>query len=118
MATTGIRYFEGINNIFEKYLTSGMFKINKTIFPMNNAAINPHTTSGFCLNNRGPGVTSRVINIANKTAVVPEPGTPSASIGTKAPPAAALFPASGAATPLSSPFPKVSFLLEIFFSNV
>ena len=29
-----------------------------------------------------------------------------------------MFPASGAATPLSSPLPKVSSLLEIFFSNV
>ena len=95
-----------------------MFKINKTIFPINKAAIKPHTTSGFCLNKSGPGVTSSVINIANKTAVVPDPGTPKASIGTKAPPAAALFPASGAATPLSSPLPKVSSLLEIFFSKV
>ena len=88
------------------------------MFPINKAAIRPHTTSGFCLNSRGPGVTSKVINIAKRTAVVPDPGTPRASIGTNAPPAAALFPASGAATPLSSPLPKVSSLLEIFFSNV
>ena len=51
-----------------------------------------------------------VINKASKTAVVPEPGTPKVNIGTSAPPAAALFPASGAATPLISPVPKVFFL--------
>ena len=47
---------------------------------------------------------------ANNTAVVPDPGTPNASIGTSAPPAAALLPASGAATPLGSPVPNVFFL--------
>ena len=52
------------------------------------------------------------------TAVVPLPGTPSVSIGTSAPPAAALLPASGAATPRGSPLPKVSSWFEIRRSTV
>ena len=40
------------------------------------------------------------------TAVVPKPGTPSVSMGTKEPAADALLAASGAATPRMSPCPK------------
>jgi hypothetical protein len=43
------------------------------------------------------------------TAVVPEPGTPSVSIGTKLPSAEALLAASGAATPRMSPLPNGAF---------
>ena len=108
----------GKSNTFVNNLTKGIFKNNKIIFPKNNAAINPQTTSGLFLNNKGPGVMFIVINIASKTAVVPDPGTPKDNIGTNAPPAAALLPASGAATPRSSPLPKVLFLFDTFFSNV
>ena len=51
-----------------------------------------------------------------RIAVVPEPGMPSVSIGTIAPPAAALLAASGAASPRISPVPKVCSLSEIRFS--
>src|SRR5210317_2041194 len=114
----GIKYFGGNKRILVNIRTIGMFKINKTKFAKNKAAINPQTTSGLFLNNKGPGVIFIVINIAKRTAVVPDPGTPRDNIGTRAPPAAELLPASGAATPLSSPFPKVSSLFEILFSIV
>ena len=50
------------------------------------------------------------------TAVVPEPGTPSVSRGTIAPPLAALFAVSGAATPSMTPVPKRSGYRETRFS--
>ena len=111
----GIKNFGGSNNTFAKILTIGIFKINKIMFPINNEAIKPQTTSGFFSNSSGPGVIFIVNNIARRTAVVPDPGTPRANIGTNAPPAAALFPDSGAVTPRSSPSPKVLFLFDIFF---
>ena len=49
------------------------------------------------------------------TAVVPEPGTPSASIGMSAPTEAALFADSGAATPSTAPLPKSSGCLDSCF---
>ncbi len=83
---------------------------------MKSAAISPQTTSGFCWNRSGPGVMLSASSMASSTAVVPEPGTPRASIGTSAPPAAALLPASGAATPRGSPVPKVPSLSTSAFS--
>ena len=56
--------------------------------------------------------------MANSTAVVPLPGTPKVNIGTKAPDAAPLLPASGAAIPLGSPSPKCPLSPTIFFSKV
>src|SRR5210317_142313 len=99
MVTTGNRTHAGTLRIFTKILTMGTFINSKTKLAISNDAIRPQTTSGRSVNNVGPGVIFNVINSANKTAVVPEPGTPNVSIGTKAPPAAALFPASGAAIP-------------------
>ncbi len=96
--------------------TIGIFRANSIKFAMNNAAIKPQTTSGLFENNNGPGVMLSDINTASNTAVVPEPGTPSANIGTNAPPAAALLPASGAATPLGSPVPNVFSLSTSRFS--
>ena len=117
IATPGIRYFAGMVNRRINSPTIGMFMASNITLPINSAATRPQTTSGFLVNNRGPGVMSKVKSIANNTAVVPEPGTPNASMGTNAPPAAALFPASGAATPRGSPLPNVSSLLETFFSR-
>ena len=48
-------------------------------------------------------------------AVVPDPGIPSVSNGTKEPPAAALFADSGAATPTIFPFPNDSDSLKSSF---
>ena len=48
--------------------------------------------------------------------MVPEPGTPSVSMGTKEPVAAELLAASGAATPRMSPLPKVPSVSVRLFS--
>ena len=45
------------------------------------------------------------------------PGTPSASIGTKAPEVAALFADSGPATPATAPWPNSSGCFESFRST-
>ena len=57
-----------------------------------------------------------MISAPSMTAVVPEPGMPSANIGTIAPVAAALLAASGAATPSITPVPNFSGCFETFFS--
>ena len=106
MHTPGNRIQGGTLKTFTKKRTIGTFRISNTILAINNAAINPQTTSGRSVNSKGPGVIFNVINKASKTAVVPEPGTPNVNIGTSAPPAAALLPASGAATPRGSPLPN------------
>ena len=57
-----------------------------------------------------------IMNPASMTAVVADPGTPSASSGAKPLIEAALLADSGAATPAMSPFPKVSGCFDAFFS--
>lgn len=85
---------------------------------INSEAIKPQTTSGLSVNSKGPGVMFKVINNASSTAVVPDPGTPKVSIGTRAPPAAELLPASGAAIPLGSPLPNWLLSETEDFSNI
>ncbi|MNC86401.1 hypothetical protein D3C83_20580 [compost metagenome] len=53
---------------------------------------------------------------ASRIAVVPEPGMPSVSSGTMAPPVSALFAPSGAATPSGTPVPNFSGCFENDFS--
>ena len=57
---------------------------------------------------RGPGDTFKAISAPRRIAVVPEPGIPSVSKGTKDPVQAALFALSGAARPFTEPFPNCS----------
>ncbi len=57
---------------------------------------------------RGPGVTLSAISAPSRMAVVPDPGMPSVSSGTKEPVQAALFADSGAARPLTEPLPNWS----------
>ncbi len=108
----------GTARIRVKSPTSGRLSTSSTTFARNSEAIRPQTTSGCSWNSSGPGWMLSASSSASSTAVVPEPGTPSDSIGTSAPPAAALLPASGAATPRGSPWPKLSSLLESRFSVV
>ena len=58
---------------------------------------------GSSIIKRGPGVTFNAINAPNRIAVVPDPGMPSVSNGTKEPVQAALLAVSGAARPLIDP---------------
>ncbi|MNP61491.1 hypothetical protein D3C76_1566870 [compost metagenome] len=74
---------------------------------MNNEAIRPQTMSGCCWNSNGPGVMLYSDRAPIITAVVPEPGTPSVSIGTRAPQAAPPMAVSGAARPRLSPWPNL-----------
>ena len=98
--------------------TSGTFRTSNTTLAISSEAMRPHTTSGRSVKSSGPGVMFNVISSASSTAVVPDPGTPSVSIGTSAPPAAALLPASGAAIPFGSPVPKVDLSRATDFSSM
>ena len=116
--TPGSSTHGGTDNILTKILTIGTFINSRTKFAIRSEAMSPHTTSGLSENSVGPGVILSVTSRASSTAVVPDPGTPSVSIGTSAPPAAALFPASGAATPLGTPVPNFLLSLETDFSAI
>ena len=116
--TPGSNIHGGTINTFTNTFTIGTFISNNTTFAISNDAIKPHTISGRSVKSVGPGVIFKVISRASRTAVVPDPGTPSVSIGTRAPPAAALLPASGAATPLDTPVPKPPFSPAMDFSLI
>ena len=81
-------------------------------------AMTAHTRSAFLANSSGPGRMPNMISAPRMIAVVPEPGTPSESIGTIAPAAAALLADSGAATPSIAPLPKRDGSFATFFSTM
>ena len=68
--------------------------------------ITAQNISGLSVISLGPGVTFKAIKAPNRIAVVPEPGIPSVSRGTKEPVQAALLAVSGAAKPLTEPLPN------------
>ena len=72
----------------------------------------PQNSSGCCWISSGPGATPCTIIAASITAGTGPDGTPSASIGTKAPEVAALFADSGPATPATAPLPNSSGCFE------
>ena len=96
--------------------TIGMFITSRITLPMNIDAIRPQTSVGCCWNSAGPGVMLYSVSAPIITAVVPEPGTPSVSIGMNEALADALLAASGAATPRMSPSPKVPLAPAMRFS--
>ena len=81
-------------------------------------AISPQTRSGRFSNSSGPGCSPYMMNAASSTAVEPEPGTPSVSSGTIAPPVEALFAASGPATPSIMPVPNFALSRESMRSTL
>ena len=83
---------------------------------MNMLAITAQTSSALVVNMSGPGRRPNMISAPSMTAVVFEPGTPSANIGTIAPAEAALFADSGPATPSIAPLPKRDGSFATFFS--
>ncbi|MNW10189.1 hypothetical protein D3C71_2073490 [compost metagenome] len=85
---------------------------------INNEAIRPQTMSGCCWNSSGPGVMLYSDSAPIITAVVPDPGTPSVSIGTIAPQAAAPIAVSGAARPRLSPWPNLPSAPAMRFSVI
>ena len=73
---------------------------------MNIEMMTAQKISGVSVINRGPGVTLSAISAPSRIAVVPDPGMPSVSSGTKDPVQAALLAVSGAASPLTEPLPN------------
>src|SRR3990167_6520048 len=108
----GYRMGYGMRRRFTNRPTSGRFRISSTALPTYMDAMNPQNSSGCCLISSGPGDTPCTIIAASMTAGIGPEGTPSASIGTNAPDVAALFAASGPATPATAPFPNSSGRLE------
>ncbi|MNN77442.1 hypothetical protein D3C81_1939040 [compost metagenome] len=82
----------------------------------NSEAIRPQTISGCCSNSSGPGVMLYRVSAPIITAVVPEPGTPRVSIGTRAPQQDAPMAVSGAARPRASPLPNLPLAPAMRFS--
>jgi len=66
------------------------------------------TKSGSFSKSCGPGCRSKIWNAAMSTAAVAEVGIPMVSSGTSTPVNAALFAASGPATPSIAPWPNSS----------
>src|SRR5215471_8231844 len=75
-------------------------------------AMNPQKSLGEFWMSSGPGVTPWIIMAASRSAAIGTPGTPRASMGTKAPEVAALFADSGPATPATAPRPNSSGCLD------
>src|SRR5262245_30871920 len=105
---SGYRIGYGTRSRFTKRPTSGRFKINRMTLPTYIEAMNPQKSFGFCWIRNGPGDTPWTIMAASSSAAMGTPGTPSASMGTKAPDVAALFADSGPATPATAPRPNSS----------
>ncbi len=69
--------------------------------------------SMFCWKRSGPGRSPWIMKAPRITAVITSPGMPRASSGIIVAPATPLLPASEAATPSSSPLPKLAALGEV-----
>src|SRR5690606_38402514 len=109
----------GTDNTLENTRTMGTFMMNSMTLAMNSEAIRPQTSSGLVSNSTGPGVMLYRVSAPIMTAVVPEPGTPSVSMGTKEPMADEVAAASGATSPRMSPRPNLasgSFSSQMRFS--
>src|SRR5581483_12513471 len=85
--------------------------------PMYMLATRPQNMLGFSEIKSGPGLNPQRTSAANKMAVVPDPGMPSVSSGTSAPPVSELLAPSGAATPSMTPVPNCSRRRENAFST-
>ena len=78
------------------------------MFPTYMLAMTPQNMSGCWVINNGPALTPWIINEPRRIPMIGFGGMPRASMGTKAPPAAALLAVSGPATPAMAPFPNSS----------
>src|SRR4029450_8098344 len=81
--------------------------IRPTTLPRYIEAIRPQTKSLCSTNNSGPGLRPHTISPPSRIAAVPEPGIPSASIGSSADVPEACAAVSGANTPSIRPLPKL-----------
>ena len=78
----------------------------------------PQKSSGFSAITCGPGASPCIIIAPTISAITALPGMPSVSVGMNPVCAAALFAASGAATPSIAPRPKRSGSCASFFSSM
>src|SRR5215213_4699180 len=92
--------------------------IKSRTLPIYMLATTAQTRFALVVNMSGPGRRPNMISAPSITAVVLEPGTPSANIGTIAPAEAALLDDSGPATPSIAPLPKREGSLATFFSTI
>src|SRR4051795_4201295 len=83
-----------------------------TMLPRYIEAIRPQTKSLCSTNSSGPGLRPHTIRPPSRIAAVPEPGMPSASMGSSAAVPEACAAVSGANTPSMRPLPKLSESLE------
>src|SRR5438132_11744062 len=89
-------------------LTSGKLSASNMRLPTYIEATKPQNTFGCSFTSVGPGGTPWIISAAISTAVIGPVGRPSASLGTNAAVEAALFAASGPATPAPERLPDTS----------
>src|SRR5438309_2991997 len=108
----GYRYEYGIRRRLTNNPTSGRLSTSSTMLPTYMLATNPQNNCGSCVMSNGPGEMPCTMIAASITAVMGPVGMPSASMGTNAPVAAALFADSGPATPSIAPLPKRSGCLD------
>ena len=92
--------------------TVGSTRTRPTTLPRYIDAISPQTKSLCSTNNNGPGFNPHTIKPPSRMAAVPEPGIPSASIGSSAAVPDACAAVSGANTPSMRPLPNESLSLE------
>src|ERR1041384_2899619 len=81
--------------------------ISPTTLPRYMDAMRPQTKSLCSTNSSGPGLSPHTIRPPSRIAAVPDPGMPSASIGSSAEVPDACAAVSGANTPSMRPLPKV-----------
>src|SRR5699024_12402555 len=85
MVTKEISMGFGIFKIFAIYGIKGKFKISNITFPIYILIMTLQKSVGSSCISIGPGLTPITSKAPNNTAVVPEPGIPKLSKGTKAP---------------------------------
>ena len=103
----GVRIENGIAKTRTKIGIIARYNKTVTKFATYIEPISPHTKSGCSANNNGPGRSPQIIIPPSKMAVVGDPGMPNVIIGSIDPVDAALFAASGAATPEMLPLAKL-----------
>ena len=113
----GVRIVNGIARTRTKTGIKARFKTTVTKFATYIDPIRPQTKSGRSANSRGPGRSPQIIIPPSSMAVVGDPGMPNVIIGSIDPVDAALFAASGAATPDTFPLPKLSGFFEKVFAS-
>ncbi len=93
-------------------------RISPTTLPRYIEAISPQTKFLCSTNSKGPGFNPHTIRPPSRMAAVPDPGMPSASIGSSAEVPEACAAVSGANTPSNRPLPKLSLSLEKRFARL